>query len=121
MAPLKSCFSIRFHDPYHRLTVLQTPDAEESADGTQPTSAERLTFTTGERERLRGRCVFFVRLQPKAVDLKSFDTDVISGELTGNPLDSFQLLLKDIYSPLLHAQENWGRGTKEEYPPLCSR
>jgi hypothetical protein len=60
-------------------------------------------------ERLSGKCLFFVRVNPKGITEKTLETDVAVGEIQGSVLDTFKALLADLFLPLLQEQSSWGK------------
>jgi len=91
----------------------------DAGDYVQQGDQERLFLTSGEEQRLRGRCFYFVKVDPsKGVDAKSIDTAISFGEISGGSnggvLEQVKTSLREIFSPLLVNQESWGKGTKEE-------
>eukprot|EP00961_Rhodomonas_salina_P206903 2793227-Rhodomonas_salina.2 len=79
--PLKIMF-------FFQLPEAETDFGEFITTGSKP----KLFFTTGERERVRGRCFFFVRMNnTKAMDMKNVETDITYGEVPSNILESFQV------------------------------
>jgi len=56
----------------------------DAGDYVQQGDQERLFLTTGEEQRLRGRCFYFVKVDPtKGVDAKTIDTAISFGEVSG--------------------------------------
>ena len=102
--------------PLKIMFFFQLPEAETdfgeyiTIQGAKP----KLFFTTGERERVRGRCFYFVRMNnAKALDIKSIETDMTYGEVPPNILESFQVTLSQVFTPAIATQE-WGKSTEEE-------
>lgn len=60
-------------------------------------------------ERLSGKCLFFVRVNPKGVSEKTLEADVAVGEIQGSALDTFRALLADLFLPVLQEQSSWGK------------
>lgn len=60
-------------------------------------------------ERLSGKCLFFVRVNPKGVNEKTLESDVAVGEIQGSALDTFRALLADLFLPVLQEQSSWGK------------
>jgi hypothetical protein len=60
-------------------------------------------------ERLSGKCIFFVRVNPKGVNEKTLESDVAVGEIQGSALDTFRALLADLFLPVLQEQSSWGK------------
>lgn len=56
-----------------------------------------------------GKCLFFVRINPKGVNEKSIETDIAVGEIQGSALDTFKALVADLYLPILQEQGSWGK------------
>jgi dynein heavy chain len=74
-------------------------------------------------ERLSGKCLFFVRVNPKGISEKTLESDVAVGEIQGSALDTFKALLADLFLPLLQEQSSWGKmppqHTKDFLTGLC--
>lgn len=64
-------------------------------------------------ERLSGKCLFFVRINPKGINEKSLDTDIAVGEIQGSALETFKALVEDLYLPVLREQQGWGKMAAE--------
>lgn len=60
-------------------------------------------------ERLSGKCLFFVRINPKGINEKSLETDITVGEIQGSALETFKALVEDLYLPVLREQQTWGK------------
>jgi hypothetical protein len=56
-----------------------------------------------------GKCLFFVRVNPKGVSEKSIESDIAAGEIQGSVLDTFKALVADLYLPVLQEQGSWGK------------
>jgi hypothetical protein len=56
-----------------------------------------------------GKCLFFVRVNPKGVSEKSIESDIAAGEIQGSALDTFKALVADLYLPVLQEQGSWGK------------
>jgi hypothetical protein len=55
-----------------------------------------------QNDRLTGKCVYFVRTNPKGVSEKTLDADVAAGDILGpGVLDAFRALVSDVYLPIL--------------------
>ena len=63
----------------------------------EPNGRNRLTISDGREDNLTGKCVYFARVNPKGVDVKTIETDVAYGEILGSPLASLQVVLQDIF------------------------
>ena len=97
----------------------------DAGDYVQQNDHERLFLTTGEEQRLRGRCFYFVKVDPnKGVDAKSIDTAISFGEISGGSnggvLEQIKTSFREIFSPLLINQESWGKGSQEEIDDFLS-
>jgi dynein heavy chain len=101
--------------PLKIMFFFQLPEAEtDSGEFITTGSKPKLFFTTGERERVRGRCFFFVRMNnAKALDIKNIETDITYGEVPPNILESFQVTLSQVFTPAIGTQD-WGKSTEEE-------
>lgn len=67
------------------------------------------TLLQSQGDRLSGKCLFFVRVNPKGVSEKTLESDVAVGEIQGTALDTFKALLADLFLPLLQEQGSWGK------------
>lgn len=65
--------------------------------------------TLPQGERLSGKSLFFVRVNPKGISEKTLESDVAVGEIQGSALDTFKALLADLFLPLLQEQSSWGK------------
>jgi dynein heavy chain len=83
-------------------------------------SKAKLQFSTGREEALTGKCMFFTRINPKGVDQKSVEMDILYGEIMGSALNSFQLVIDECLKPALEAQENWGKCKEESVTHFLS-
>jgi dynein heavy chain len=72
-----------------------------------------LSWTTGT-EPLRGKCIYFLRVNPKGVDQKTAENDMSCGEIAGPPLQAFQQSLSLFYVPALRQQEEWGEAQEPD-------
>lgn len=72
-----------------------------------------LHLLLAQEDRLQGKCVYFVRLNPKGVSERAVDTDMITGEIAGNALDLFKSMVADLYVPILEDQTAWGKQSQE--------
>jgi len=82
----------------------------ESKDGQPvPANAKPVLTVAGPEDRLVGKCVYFVRLSPKAVSEKTVEADLATGEVSGNALEIFKSLVADLYVPILEEQSGWGK------------
>ena len=77
--------------------------------GAAPGSKNKLYFTNSRDEALTGKCVFFTRLTPKVIDQSRVETDVAMGEILGNALESFQVMVDELFKPALESQKEWGK------------
>ncbi len=60
-------------------------------------------------ERLSGKCLFFVRINPKGISEKTLESDITVGEIQGSALETFKALVEDLYLPVLREQQAWGK------------
>mmetsp|Transcript_13743 Transcript_13743/g.31844 ORF Transcript_13743/g.31844 Transcript_13743/m.31844 type:complete len:4493 (+) Transcript_13743:136-13614(+) len=79
-----------------------------------------LFLTTGDQDKMSGRCFYVIRLSAKGVDPKNCEADMAYGELQGSPLESFQFMLEDVYGPMFQNQEDWGKATEESHKDFLS-
>lgn len=60
---------------------------------------------TPQNERLTGKCVYFVRINPKGVSEKTWDVDMAAGDIIGpGALAAFKTLVSDLYLPILQVR-----------------
>lgn len=62
-------------------------------------------------EALRGKLVYVARAGAKAVSEKTPEADLLVGEVPPAALEGFQMLLAEVFVPLLAEQAPWGRAT----------
>ena len=55
-----------------------------------------------------------MRITNKAVTDKTVEQDIAAGQIGGTALDSFRVLMNDMFVPVLKEQNNWGK-TSDEY------
>ncbi len=78
-----------------------------------------------QREALTNKLVYVARAGSRAVSEKAPEADLLAGELPAAALEAVQVLLAEVYVPLLAEQASWGRSTDaqtheflEARPPL---
>uniref|UniRef100_A0A383W453 AAA+ ATPase domain-containing protein n=1 Tax=Tetradesmus obliquus TaxID=3088 RepID=A0A383W453_TETOB len=89
----------------------QIPE-EKSKDGSwvQKGSKPVLVLSHQQADRVgSGKCMFFVRINPKGVSEKAIESDIAVGEIQGSALDTFKALVADLYLPVLQEQGSWGK------------
>ena len=64
-------------------------------------------------ETLRDKALYLVRTNPKGVSDKSPENDIYSGEIRGGVLDTLASLVANLYAPVLKAQKEWGKTSRE--------
>ena len=76
---------------------------------------KRLFVTTGEVESLQSdsHAMYFIRTNPKGVQEKGFEQDIMAGEIRGSALDSFRALVANLFVPVLKNQTQWGKAQEE--------
>ena len=85
---------------------------EPSAEGGDSAPAS-LQLTSGELERLTGKCVYFVRTGLKGVSERTLEQDMMMGMVSGAALESYTSLVSELYLPILKEQSSWGKNTEE--------
>jgi hypothetical protein len=86
--------------------VEENKDGQWVQKGTKPV----LQLSRQQADRVGGgKCVFFVRVNPKGVSEKSLETDLAAGEIQGSALETFRALVADLYLPVLQEQTSWGK------------
>ena len=68
---------------------------------------------SAQSEPLLNKLVYFLRANPKGVNDKTCEQDMVSGELSKETLDSYGTLLSELYLPLFKEQGNWGKSDTE--------
>lgn len=66
-----------------------------------------------QTESVNGKLVYFVRQNPKGINEKTVDTDVLVGEVSGPALDNFRVLISELYLPIVKEQQQWGKAPQE--------
>ena len=75
---------------------------------------KRLFVTTGEVESSSPTPTpCFIRTNPKGVQEKGFEQDIMAGEIRGSALDSFRALVANLFVPVLKNQTQWGKAQEE--------
>ena len=64
-----------------------------------------------QREALTNKLVYVARAGSRAVSEKAPEADLLAGELPAAALEAVQVLLAEVYVPLLAEQASWGRST----------
>jgi hypothetical protein len=82
----------------------------------KPVATDTITLSNSDDDVVRGRCMFFFRINPsKAIDSKNVETEILCGELQGSPLDWLLYQLEHVYTPMIQTLDNWGRSKKEAF------
>jgi len=64
----------------------------------------------GPDEKLRGKCVYFVRDSDKPIKTTvASDESVIAGELSADILPAYEEMVSKVYYPMLCNQSDWGQ------------
>jgi dynein heavy chain len=75
----------------------------------QPGSGKPEVFLSNGNDKLTGKCIYFLRVNPKGVDPQKLDLDMSCGEIIGTPLQAFQQALSLFYVPALRGpSQEWG-------------
>eukprot|EP00899_Mesostigma_viride_P009796 jgi/Mesvir1/18818/Mv04309-RA.2 len=100
--------------PVKLMFFYQVPE-KENADGEFVPIGEKpvLFLTNGDNEKLRGKAVYFIRINNKGIAEKTIEQDVTFGEVLGSALESFRVLMTDVFYPVLKEQESWGVNPEE--------
>ncbi|XP_068697910.1 dynein axonemal heavy chain 8-like [Montipora foliosa] len=60
-------------------------------------------------------CLYFIRSNlERVIDPTCVEKEVFCGEIKENPLVQFSSLLSEIFSPILHAQKDWGHYSEDD-------
>lgn len=70
-------------------------------------------FCDLQREPLLNKLVYFLRSNPKGVSDKTYEQDIVAGELSKETLDNYGTLLSELYLPVFKEQGNWGKSDTE--------
>lgn len=86
--------------PRKVLFYYQPPQMENEFGDTVPVpdSKPRILVNDGTTEPLRGRCVYFIRITPRAVNPAKIEEEVVAGQLEANVLGELQETLKQVRS-----------------------
>jgi dynein heavy chain len=57
--------------------------------------------------------MFFTRLTTKAIDPNRVESDVVMGEIASNALESFHIVIEELFKPALESHKEWGLCTEE--------
>ncbi len=102
--------------------------SEEQQDGGAATAAQMdLALTDGYDTRLRGKCIFFTKRTPGAIDkdTRSPEQEIGFGEVSSNVLECFHQTLHGVFQPQLDGLwHDWGKCTDvhtKEYLAHLSR
>lgn len=68
-----------------------------------------------QQDKHEGRTCYFVRTNPKGIQEKSLESDMIAGTVTTNALEAYKTLLMDLYLPILESQEKWGKCQEDQH------
>jgi len=101
--------------PPKLLFYYQIPEVKNIDGDFIPKAGEppKLIVTDGDVETLRDKALYLVRTNPKGVSDKSPENDIYSGEIRGSVLDTLASLVANLYAPVLKAQKEWGKTTRE--------
>ena len=101
--------------PPKLLFYYQIPEVKNIDGDFIPKAGEppKLIVTDGDVETLRDKALYLVRTNPKGVSDKSPENDIYSGEIRGTVLDTLASLVANLYAPVLKAQKEWGKTTRE--------
>ena len=95
---------------YHQVPEVKNIDGEFIPKAGEP---PKLFVTDGDVETLRDKALYLVRTNPKGVSDKSPENDIYSGEIRGGVLDTLASLVANLYAPVLKAQKEWGKTSRE--------
>lgn len=70
----------------------------------RPGPTARTSSALQAPDRLSGRCLYFVRTNTKGISDRSFEADMVVGEISGSALDTFKAMISDLYLPILSEQ-----------------
>ena len=95
---------------YYQVPEVKNIDGEFIPKAGKP---PKLFVTDGDVETLRDKALYLVRTNPKGVSDKSPENDIYSGEIRGGVLDTLASLVANLYAPVLKAQKEWGKTSRE--------
>jgi hypothetical protein len=94
------------------LFYFQSPSEGDTGWGAHKDVPE-LFMTTGENERLRGRCIFFARTVGSRSEVRNPETDLVSGEILGPSLKCAWMMLDHVFQPMLKVGIGGAQGTEK--------
>lgn len=95
----------------------QVPEEEKNGDLVPIGTDKKVMVLSGDESlRLQNKCVYFMKNTKKQVSTKDADLaqELLFGVIDNNFLGSFESVLKEVYMPLLTAQNDWGKSTDEQ-------
>eukprot|EP00462_Mataza_sp_D1_P017376 CAMPEP_0175163132 /NCGR_PEP_ID=MMETSP0087-20121206/25561_1 /TAXON_ID=136419 /ORGANISM="Unknown Unknown, Strain D1" /LENGTH=4572 /DNA_ID=CAMNT_0016451765 /DNA_START=103 /DNA_END=13822 /DNA_ORIENTATION=+ len=106
-----------FETNYKRIEQFYSPDAPPKLffyyQGHDGKKDEIYLSTDGNSEKLKGKCVYFLRNSPKPIKKDvNHDGTVVFGEISSQILESLQQTLAGLYGPLVTNNPTWGKITK---------
>ena len=94
------------------LFYFQSPSEGDTGWGAHKDVPE-LFMSTGENERLRGRCIFFARASGSRGEVRNPETDLITGEILGSSLKCAWMMLDHVFQPMLKLGIGNAQGTEK--------
>ena len=73
-----------------------------------------LFFTSGEQERLRRKCCYFLRTKDGPVSPSvGCDDELLFGELSADPLRVLESCISRLYMPNFEGTNEWGKASED--------
>ena len=66
-----------------------------------------------QREPVLNKVVYFVRANAKGISEKTCEQDITAGIVSKETLDSYKVLLSELYLPIFLEQSSWGKSSEE--------
>lgn len=71
-----------------------------------------------QAEPLVNNLVYFLRANPKGITEKTYEADMVVGQISAKALEGYRALLGEVFVPVLTAQETWGKATSKHATEL---
>ncbi|KAK9794950.1 hypothetical protein WJX73_010224 [Symbiochloris irregularis] len=91
----------------------QAPAAVKRQVGPGVQPAPQLFLASPQSEPMLNNVVYFLRSNAKGVTEKTYESDMVAGQVSAKALESYRALLGEVFVPVLTAQEGWGKATSK--------
>ena len=66
-----------------------------------------------QTEPMLNTVVYFLRANAKGITEKTYETDMVAGQVSAKALEGYRALLGEVFVPVLTAQEGWGKASSK--------